>query len=112
MLASTKVFCAGPLLPALPLVVRVNVTPFTATLAEALVTDVPGVLEVSHVVHGPVLPEDVHVALLRLPGPLAIVFFFVMIRRPPRSTLFPYTTLCRSNVCVAPTALVAVAGLI
>src|SRR3712207_6963162 len=23
-------------------------------------------------------------------------FFFLMIRRPPRSTLFPYTTLCRS----------------
>src|SRR5438874_5986885 len=24
-------------------------------------------------------------------------FFFVLIRRPPRSTLFPYTTLFRSN---------------
>src|SRR3712207_9175075 len=24
-------------------------------------------------------------------------FFFLMIRRPPRSTLFPYTTLFRSN---------------
>src|SRR6266849_9813244 len=24
-------------------------------------------------------------------------FFFLMIRRPPRSTLFPYTTLCRSR---------------
>src|SRR5947207_14806928 len=24
-------------------------------------------------------------------------FFFVMIRQPPRSTLFPYTTLFRSN---------------
>ena len=24
------------------------------------------------------------------------VFFFLMIRRPPRSTLFPYTTLFRS----------------
>src|SRR5256885_10015744 len=24
-------------------------------------------------------------------------FFFLMIRRPPRSTLFPYTTLLRSN---------------
>src|SRR3712207_8987769 len=23
--------------------------------------------------------------------------FFLMIRRPPRSTLFPYTTLCRST---------------
>src|SRR5260221_1761215 len=26
------------------------------------------------------------------------VFFFLMIRRPPRSTLFPYTTLFRSTV--------------
>src|SRR5215467_15872127 len=25
-----------------------------------------------------------------------MVFFFLMIRRPPRSTLFPYTTLFRS----------------
>src|SRR3712207_6876591 len=27
-------------------------------------------------------------------------FFFLMIRRPPRSTLFPYTTLFRSQVVV------------
>src|SRR5215813_14598127 len=27
---------------------------------------------------------------------LAVFFFFLMIRRPPRSTLFPYTTLFRS----------------
>src|SRR3712207_7311708 len=27
---------------------------------------------------------------------LIICFFFLMIRRPPRSTLFPYTTLFRS----------------
>src|SRR5256885_4121941 len=27
-------------------------------------------------------------------------FFFLMIRRPPRSTLFPYTTLFRSYRCV------------
>src|SRR3712207_9240504 len=26
------------------------------------------------------------------------LFFFLMIRRPPRSTLFPYTTLFRSNL--------------
>src|SRR3712207_7729015 len=26
-----------------------------------------------------------------------MVFFFLMIRRPPRSTLFPYTTLFRSD---------------
>src|SRR3712207_8695147 len=28
---------------------------------------------------------------------LCLVFFFLMIRRPPRSTLFPYTTLFRSQ---------------
>src|ERR1039458_10748974 len=26
-----------------------------------------------------------------------VLFFFLMIRRPPRSTLFPYTTLFRSG---------------
>src|SRR5258708_39270095 len=31
--------------------------------------------------------------LLRL---RVVLFFFLMIRRPPRSTLFPYTTLFRS----------------
>src|SRR2546430_7482378 len=29
------------------------------------------------------------------------LFFFLMIRRPPRSTLFPYTTLFRSRVAAA-----------
>src|SRR5258708_28747399 len=29
-------------------------------------------------------------------------FFFLMIRRPPRSTLFPYTTLFRSRSALAP----------
>src|SRR2546427_9190195 len=28
--------------------------------------------------------------------PHVLIFFFLMIRRPPRSTLFPYTTLFRS----------------
>src|SRR3712207_8346320 len=28
-------------------------------------------------------------------------FFFLMIRRPPRSTLFPYTTLFRSGIAFA-----------
>src|ERR1041385_6238072 len=35
---------------------------------------------------------DRRAARSRLPDP----FFFLMIRRPPRSTLFPYTTLFRS----------------
>src|ERR1041384_8452549 len=30
----------------------------------------------------------------------SIFFFFLMIRRPPRSTLFPYTTLFRSVSCL------------
>src|SRR2546426_12222972 len=31
-----------------------------------------------------------------------LFFFFLMIRRPPRSTLFPYTTLFRSDWPTAP----------
>src|SRR5260370_26956522 len=30
--------------------------------------------------------------------PYYSLFFFLMIRRPPRSTLFPYTTLFRSRI--------------
>src|SRR6266536_4336028 len=30
---------------------------------------------------------------------ILLCFFFLMIRRPPRSTLFPYTTLFRSASC-------------
>src|SRR5438067_10532948 len=37
----------------------------------------------------------------------SIVFFFLMIRRPPRSTLFPYTTLFRSEVGVEADLLIA-----
>src|SRR5258708_39324387 len=38
---------------------------------------------------------------LVLPSPplVSCFFFFLMIRRPPRSTLFPYTTLFRSMTC-------------
>src|SRR5260370_17925761 len=37
---------------------------------------------------------------------LFLVFFFLMIRRPPRSTLFPYTTLFRScHDCLTPARL-------
>src|SRR2546429_1666936 len=32
----------------------------------------------------------------------SLSFFFLMIRRPPRSTLFPYTTLFRSRRKVVP----------
>src|SRR3989454_6103599 len=34
-----------------------------------------------------------------------LIFFFLMIRRPPRSTLFPYTTLFRSWVTFESTRL-------
>src|SRR3712207_9436415 len=33
-----------------------------------------------------------------MPTLYELCFFFLMIRRPPRSTLFPYTTLFRSGV--------------
>src|SRR5471032_798664 len=33
---------------------------------------------------------------------LLLCVFFLMIRRPPRSTLFPYTTLFRSRPCGSP----------
>src|SRR5215204_7032718 len=35
---------------------------------------------------------------------LIVFFFFLMIRRPPRSTLFPYTTLFRSRRRCSPRA--------
>src|SRR5256885_3889629 len=38
---------------------------------------------------------------LYCPRSVFFLFFFLMIRRPPRSTLFPYTTLFRSQGCAA-----------
>src|SRR5688572_33313620 len=35
--------------------------------------------------------------VLRSTIPAPLLFFLLMLRRPPRSTLFPYTTLFRSN---------------
>src|SRR6201993_5415441 len=45
------------------------------------------------------LVQRVFRALESSPAPLTVClcFFFLMIRRPPRSTLFPYTTLFRSR---------------
>src|SRR5258708_39674836 len=47
---------------------------------------------------GDVLLEE-GLGLARDPDPLpaGVLVFFLMIRRPPRSTLFPYTTLFRSR---------------
>src|SRR5215475_15804157 len=46
------------------------------------------------------MPVSLHdwriVARVRCSQSLICFFFFLMIRRPPRSTLFPYTTLFRS----------------
>src|SRR5258706_432142 len=42
-------------------------------------------------------PDVSHLNLFPSPA-----FFFLMIRRPPRSTLFPYTTLFRSNLFQVP----------
>src|SRR5688572_32073718 len=39
-----------------------------------------------------------------------MLFFFLMIRRPPRSTLFPYTTLFRSQILLAGNAIGALDG--
>src|SRR5256885_6909459 len=40
-----------------------------------------------------------------------LIFFFLMIRRPPRSTLFPYTTLFRSLLLPAFGYAIALLGL-
>src|SRR5690348_17779603 len=41
-------------------------------------------------------PRPTHFRLWLVSAFRLIFFFFLMIRRPPRSTLFPYTTLFRS----------------
>src|SRR4029453_19558223 len=44
------------------------------------------------------LPTHIHTASLTSVDLFLFFFFFLMIRRPPRSTLFPYTTLFRSQL--------------
>src|SRR6267142_642279 len=54
-------------------------------------------LEKHDEVHRDVRPPAKPSALQPEPRPVhAFFLFFLMIRRPPRSTLFPYTTLFRS----------------
>src|SRR5207248_9885396 len=46
-----------------------------------------------------------HVSWSRLLAVILFSFFFLMLRRPPRSTLFPYTTLFRSVFLLSPPGL-------
>src|SRR5690606_42133030 len=48
--------------------------------------------------HRHLSPPTPSLFFLPFPSPHFLLFFFLMIRRPPRSTLFPYTTLFRSCV--------------
>src|SRR3712207_9206172 len=41
-------------------------------------------------------------SVLQISNRYHLLFFFLMIRRPPRSTLFPYTTLFRSRPYLNP----------
>src|SRR3990167_4041828 len=47
------------------------------------------------------LRSEEHTSELQSQSNLVCRLFFLMIRRPPRSTLFPYTTLFRSTVVLA-----------
>src|SRR2546425_481794 len=60
------------------------------TLAES------GVASVTVAVQLVALPTGTEAGMQLTP----VVFFFLMIRRPPRSTLFPYTTLFRSEAVI------------
>src|SRR5205085_10029678 len=45
--------------------------------------------------------QDDHTVLELLVQLILYYLFFLMLRRPPRSTLFPYTTLFRSDVLIS-----------
>src|SRR5256885_14924687 len=49
-----------------------------------------------HAYYLPMLSRLLFFYIYNLFADLFLFFFFLMIRRPPRSTLFPYTTLFRS----------------
>src|ERR1022692_4063053 len=51
----------------------------------------------SHRTRSPPPPRPVSRIVPSIVNVHILVFFFLMIRRPPRSTLFPYTTLFRSG---------------
>src|SRR5438309_8094200 len=50
----------------------------------------------------------IYCSYCRTPCDITLCFFFLMIRRPPRSTLFPYTTLFRSKFILVLWAFIAV----
>src|ERR1039457_815045 len=47
-----------------------------------------------------IVKSCVHASLPSFSSVLSSFFFFLMIRRPPRSPLFPYTTLFRSSQAI------------
>src|SRR5690606_41634969 len=49
----------------------------------------------------------IHLVILLYTPYFSLALFFLMIRRPPRSTLFPYTTLFRSSVACSFSSTVA-----
>src|SRR2546422_838107 len=54
-----------------------------------------------HLVCRLLLEKKKNAVTVRVLSPFLSFFFFLMIRRPPRSTLFPYTTLFRSCLCLS-----------
>src|SRR2546421_257117 len=75
-----------------PLLVEGWATPLASSVTVPDPTEVPvQVLEVVKNVN-----VTVPVGVPKAPARVALSCFFLMIRRPPRSTLFPYTTLFRS----------------
>src|SRR5439155_19291490 len=52
-----------------------------------------------HQPHSHQLPTDPPQPPFRAPDPPPPLIFFLILPRPPRSTLFPYTTLFRSTPC-------------
>src|SRR6266542_3648621 len=80
---SYAVFCLKKKKPQ-PVIAAINNDAIGLGATIALFCDIP-------LMAAEVRLADSHVSA----GLVAVVFFFLMIRRPPRSTLFPYTTLFR-----------------
>src|SRR4249919_4377623 len=79
--------------------ITISTTPVIA--GDSFEMDAVGALRLSPLRRGLALDFTVDIFTFYVPyrhvyGEQWIMFFFLMIRRPPRSTLFPYTTLFRS----------------